>query len=140
MAGRIADGATFGRALSRGLRRRCPRCGSRGTFESYFKLRERCPACGYQFERESGYWVGAITINMVVAEATFFGVFLAVVLLTMPGVDWGPLLLVAFGTNAVVPVLFYPFSKTVWMAVDLYFHPYKKEEEEIDLRERGSRL
>lgn len=123
-------GSSFGGAIRRGLRRRCPRCGGKGIFDSYFKLKERCPHCEYPFERESGYWVGAMTINIAVAEAAFFLLFIVVVLATMPDVDWAPLLLVAVVTNALVPVLFYPFSKTVWMAGDLYFHKYRSEEEE----------
>jgi hypothetical protein len=31
-------------------------------------------------------------------------------------------------TNMVVPVLFYPLSKTVWVAIDIYFHPLPTEE------------
>jgi uncharacterized protein (DUF983 family) len=115
--------------MKRGLLRRCPRCGNGGIFDSYFKLKESCPTCGYSFERESGYWVGAIAINMAVAEAIFFVVFIAAILATMPGVEWIPLLFVALITNAVVPVLFYPFSKTVWMAGDLYFHRDREEED-----------
>ena len=130
------DDYTFGKAVVRGLRRRCPRCGNGGIFDSYFKLKESCPTCRYSFERESGYWVGALTVNTAVAIAVFFVVFMAAVLLTMPGVDWILLLIVAVITNAVVPVLFYPFSKTVWMAGDLYFHRYRDGEGDVDLRER----
>lgn len=130
-----ADGTTFGKAMVRGLLRRCPRCGKGGIFSSYFRLRESCPTCGYSFERESGYWVGAMVVNMGVAMAVFFVVFIAAVLATMPGVDWVPLLVVTLVTNALVPVLFYPFSKTVWMAGDLYFHRYKEGEQAWDLKE-----
>lgn len=70
--------------------------------------------------------MGAIVVNMAVAEILFFLLFIAVVLATMPGVEWGPLLIVAVATNAVVPVIFYPFSKTVWMAGDLYFHKHRE--------------
>jgi uncharacterized protein (DUF983 family) len=135
----LAKESTFGEAMRRGLLRRCPRCGGKGIFDSYFKLKETCPTCGYSFERESGYWVGAMTVNIAVAEAIFFVVFIAVILATMPDVDWVPLLMVALITNAVVPVLFYPFSKTVWMAGDLYFHRYSEEEGAVDLRERTPR-
>ena len=114
--------------MARGLRRRCPRCAARGIFDGYFKLKDRCPACAYPFERESGYWVGAIAINMAVAELIFFLLFIGVVLATMPGVDWGPLLVVALVTNGLIPVIFYPFSKTIWMAGDLYFHRYREDE------------
>jgi uncharacterized protein (DUF983 family) len=139
MARRAAQrgGGGLASAVGRGLLRRCPRCRSRGIFASYFKLKEACPTCGYPFERESGYWVGAIVINMAVAEIAFFFLFIGVVLLTMPDVEWGPLLIVALVTNAIMPVVFYPLSKTVWMAVDLHFHPHQ-EERDVDLTERGS--
>jgi hypothetical protein len=29
---------------------------------------------------------------------------------------------VALLTNGLLPVVFYPWSKTIWMALDLYFH------------------
>jgi uncharacterized protein (DUF983 family) len=129
--------SSLGAALRRGLRRRCPRCSSKGIFDSYFKLKETCPSCGYRFERESGYWVGAITINMAVAEIIFFILFITVILATMPGVEWGPLLIVAVVTNGLVPLVFYPFSKTVWMAIDLHFHRFREDESSVDLREMG---
>jgi uncharacterized protein (DUF983 family) len=103
--------------------RRCPRCGGRKIFASWFRLEPACPACGYSFERESGYWVGAIQVNLAVTESLFMLVFLITLFATMPAVPWQPLLIVALVTNAVFPWFFYPYSKTLWMALDLYFHP-----------------
>ncbi len=84
---------------------------------------ERCPECGYSFAREDGYWVGALIVNIAVAEAWFAVLFAAVVLATMPDVTWQPLLVVAVVTNGILPIVFYPYSKTLWMAVDLHIHP-----------------
>jgi hypothetical protein len=53
-----------------------------------------------------------------------FGIFfVATLILTAPDFPWVPLLLVAVGTNAFVPLVFYPLSKTIWVAFDLYMHP-----------------
>ena len=47
----------------------CPRCGKTKVFEkppNPFKLprmRERCEACGYKFDREPGYFLGAMYIS-----------------------------------------------------------------------------
>jgi uncharacterized protein (DUF983 family) len=106
----------------RGLRKRCPRCGTKGIFTSWSKLVPACPSCGLVFEREEGYWVGAIIVNTAVTETTFFLLFIGTILITMPDVAWGPLLGVALGTNAIVPIWFYPRSKTLWVAIDNYFH------------------
>jgi uncharacterized protein (DUF983 family) len=112
----------LGRLLGRALRRRCPRCGEK-VFEGWFKMYERCPRCAHLYERESGYWVMAIVINTAVMEALFAILFLSVVLASMPDVDWRSLLIALVITNGMFPVFFYPFSKTIWVAIDLYMHP-----------------
>lgn len=65
--------------------------------------------------------VGAIMINTAVTEAVFGALFIGTLLLTAPEVPWQPLLAVALATNGIFPWIFYPHSKTIWMAVDLYF-------------------
>lgn len=86
-------------------------------------MRERCPRCDLRFERESeGYWLGAIALNLGVTEALFAVAFVGGMLLTWPEVPWGALAAVVIGLNAVVPLVFYPFSKTLWVAVDAMLH------------------
>ncbi|MBI2555767.1 MAG: hypothetical protein HYV92_15375 [Candidatus Rokubacteria bacterium] len=55
--GRIAQ------SLLRGIRLRCPRCGHAPIFRGWFVLLARCPLCGLAFEREPGYFVGAMYVN-----------------------------------------------------------------------------
>lgn len=38
--------ATFWRAIQRGMRRRCPRCGEAPLFRKWLKSQERCAHCG----------------------------------------------------------------------------------------------
>ena len=111
--------------LARGVRKRCPMCGGSKVFRTFFAMNPACSRCGYTFERESGYWTGAMIVNIAVAEIWFALLFGAVVLATMPDVAWVPLLVVALVTNGLLPIVFYPHSKTLWMALDLYFHPVK---------------
>jgi uncharacterized protein (DUF983 family) len=113
----------LGTLLGRALKRRCPRCGTGRPFSGWFRMMESCPDCGHRYERESGYWVTALIVNTAVTEAVFGVLFVAVLIATIPDVPWLPVLLVAAATNVIVPVLFYPLSKTVWVAIDLYFHP-----------------
>jgi hypothetical protein len=57
-----------------------------------------------------------------------FGImFVAGIFATAPDVQWLPLLVIGVVTNLFVPVLFFPFSKTVWVALDLYFHPPEED-------------
>ncbi len=92
---------------------------------------ERCPGCGLRFEREEGYWVGAMIVNIAVAELSFLTVLVGGIALTWPDVPWGLLTVVAVGVNAVVPIAFYPHSKTIWMALDVLLHRMDTQDHDV---------
>ncbi len=56
-------------------------------------------------------------------EAIFGILFVAGLVMTAPDFQWQPLLAIGIATNVLVPLVFYPMSKTVWVAFDLYMHP-----------------
>jgi uncharacterized protein (DUF983 family) len=107
--------------LARGLTRRCPRCGSGKLFRHYLSMVPDCPGCGLHFEREQGYWAGALAINIMSVGALFAVSFLVAMVLTVPDVPI-PLLLSIFVPMMLIgPIVWYPFSKTIWVAVDRAF-------------------
>ncbi len=118
----------LGPLVRRALLRRCPVCGAKGIFASWSRLKPRCPACSYRFERESGYWVSAIIVNTAVTFSLFGIFFVGVLIVTYPDVSWGPVLLIGAVTNVLFPVFFFPLSKTVLMAFDLWVHPLREGE------------
>src|SRR4051794_22615011 len=112
--------------VGRGLIRHCPNCGSGHLFRGWFRMVDCCPRCGHRFDREEGFWLGAYVINFAVTEAALAVVFAAYIVMqardnssSMPVAPWLVAgLIVAVG----VPLLFYPFSKTIWAAIDLVMH------------------
>jgi uncharacterized protein (DUF983 family) len=110
---------------ARALALRCPRCGGGGILRGWFALKHHCPTCDLVFTRgEAGdYWLGGYTINFLVAE--FAAVILTViaVLLTLPDVPWGRVGLVALAAATLLPILCFPFSRTLWLALDLMARP-----------------
>jgi uncharacterized protein (DUF983 family) len=109
--------------LTRGLRKRCPNCGAGDLFTSFFTIRSRCPECHVVFEREEGYWLGAMIVAIGVTEALFGIWFVAGMLLTWPDVPWTMLLIGGLVLNATIPVISYPWSKTTWMGLHHAFVP-----------------
>jgi uncharacterized protein (DUF983 family) len=110
--------------MGRALTRRCPYCGSPNIYESYFALREQCPRCGIHFEREEGYFLGAYALNLITAE--FVGLGLAIFLIFKTDLQHLSLIwqeAIAVALAIAFPVIFFPFSRTVWIAMDLIFHP-----------------
>jgi len=110
-----------GRMLWRGFMRRCPRCGAGHLFERWFRMVPDCPQCRLHFEREEGYWAGALAINIAIAGIVFVVVLAPWVALTIPDVPVLPMLAVAIPLMILVPIVAYPWSKTIWMAVDRAF-------------------
>lgn len=109
------------RKLGRGLTRHCARCGQGHLFRKWFTMLPDCPRCGLHFEREQGYWTGAIVVNTIVIGGLFALIFVGTLIATAPDIPIVPLLLVVVPLMAIGPLLFYPWSKTIWVAIDLAF-------------------
>ena len=111
------------RMLGRALARRCVVCGGRGVFSGYFTLREACPSCGFPFEREEGYWVGAMILNIGGAQLAFFAFLLGGLTLTWPDPPWIFFLVGGISLMIAFPIAFYPWSKALWLCGDLMVRP-----------------
>ena len=89
-------------------------------------MTDTCPGCGHRFEREQGYWLGAVIINTAATFALFIAIGIAIISTTWPEVPWNVVLVVTLVFNGLFPLLFYPFSKTIWVALDLAVRPVEE--------------
>lgn len=104
------------KTLARALRLRCPVCGESSVFRAPFQVRHHCPACRALFQREAGFFVGAIMLNVVATEGVVLLAF-GLCLLALGG--GGTLTLpVLFAVALLFPVLFYHHSWSLWLAGD----------------------
>lgn len=117
-----------GLAFRRGLRGRCPNCGGGKLFTGLADLKPECPRCGFRFEREDGYWVGAMTVLMAVVLIVFGLFFIGGMLVFWPDVPWNTLVWGGVGLNILVPFVLYGWSKTVWLGLDMAFSPARDDE------------
>lgn len=75
--------------------------------------------------------VGAYMFNIIAAELLFACLFVGVLVVTWPTPPWR---LITWGSAVlmlVMPLLFYPFSKTLFLAFDLAFRPAGFEPGEV---------
>jgi len=107
--------------LGRGLIKHCPVCGSGHLFKRWTNMVDHCPRCGWNFEHEEGYWVGAMSFNIAITELVFAALLAIVVLSTWPSIPVLELVIIGLVLNGLFPIFYYPFSKTLWTAVDLAF-------------------
>ena len=105
--------------LVRGVTLRCPNCGGRTLFPSGVSLRlnQTCPQCHLRFEKDEGFFLGAMSLNYGVT----LGVFLVpVALLWYAGkLSDGAATWLAIVLSLVVPVLLYRASRS-WQLM-LYY-------------------
>jgi len=113
----------------RALRLRCPHCGGGPIFVTWSRLVPNCPVCGLGLERgEEGYWLGAYFFNLMAVEAVFTVWVVGFLALTWPSPPWDLFQITTVLLMAVTPFLFFPFSKTLFLAFDLMVRPVSEED------------
>jgi Protein of unknown function (DUF983) len=99
---------------------------------SWFTMNWRCAACGLRFERsheeEHDYWLGAYTLNFIATELVFAAALVIVLFVTWPDPPWRRLLYGGGAVMVVTPIVLYPFSRALWLAIDLAFRPAQPED------------
>ena len=108
----------FGRMLHNGVNLKCPAWRHEPLFHSFLRMPEKCGKCGYVYEREPGYFIGAIYINMIVTLLTVVLGFYAALWLLDPRLSnqiifWGLF-------SVVFPVLFFRTTRGLWVNFDYY--------------------
>ena len=74
-----------------------PTVGSGDLFAGWFRVPERCPRCHLRLQRDEGGFLGAMTINYVVAAAVWLVVLVTWLVLDLPDVHVAVLTTVSLG-------------------------------------------
>jgi uncharacterized protein (DUF983 family) len=122
----VTEQSSFATKIGRALFLRCPRCGSTGIVKTWFSLRDRCPSCELKLGRgeDSDYWLGAYAINLVLAEG--LAVIIAITLLWTTWPDYMAAQITGIALAVLLPIVLFPFSRTLWLAWDLTFRPQEE--------------
>lgn len=108
------------------FRQLCPRCRSGRIFRSsvywgFPKMNDRCPTCGLHFDREPGYFLGAMYISYGLALAVISGFGAVLWVLTSLRLDkiaiWAVVLFLPFA-----PMLTF-MSRVLWIYLDQTIDP-----------------
>jgi uncharacterized protein (DUF983 family) len=111
------------------LHQRCPRCRlgkifPRSVFVGFPKMHERCPVCQLRFERESGYFLGAMYISYALALLTI--ALIATFLWAIT--DWWitkDTIWAVFLFLPLAPAITY-FSRVLWIYLDQTLDPDRR--------------
>jgi hypothetical protein len=90
-------------------------------------MQDHCPTCGLALERgeKSDFWIGAYVFNLAVGELIAIGIPIALIIAAWPNPQWTKVEVVAVILAVSLPFVFFPFSRTLWLAWDLSFRPFE---------------
>ena len=101
---------------------RCPRCGGARIFRGRLAMHATCPACGLRFEREPGYFTGAMYVSYILALPVLGICVLAVYLLAPSLSFWASVAAAVVLFLPWVPAIF-RYSRIIWIHLDQTIDP-----------------
>jgi uncharacterized protein (DUF983 family) len=109
--------STFRTQIVSIARLRCPRCHEGAAFRSLLTMHDSCPVCGQVFEREPGYFVGAMYVSYALAIPVYLAVAALLGFLLR---GWSDLAILALALPLFVPFapLLFRYSRVIWMHLD----------------------
>ena len=108
------------RAITRCL---CPRCRRGRIFFSHFKMHSTCPVCDLKFQREAGYFLGAMYVQYFLI-APLLGLLIFVLSFILPD-DWPAYQVVLPAIVLYLPFLpaVFRYSRIIWIHLDRALDP-----------------
>src|SRR5205085_1257657 len=99
------------------LRQRCPRCRRGPMFRGLLTMNDPCPVCGLIFQREEGYFLGAMYVSSAFSMGLMLAAY-ALVAAVVPDAGLGlTALLILLLYLPLVPAVF-RYSRVLWVYFD----------------------
>jgi uncharacterized protein (DUF983 family) len=109
-------------ALLAMLFQRCPVCRRGQVFSGQFAMHERCPCCDLKFEREQGYFMGAMYVSYPLS-VPILGLLIWIGYILLPSVRIEFVIgLALLAYLPFVPAVF-RYSRVLWMFFDHWASP-----------------
>src|SRR5688500_10230304 len=102
------------------LRLRCPRCLEGRVFQGMLRMHPKCLRCGLSFEREPGYYLGAMYFSYTLAVLFALPSCVVLFFLNVPAI-WNAL--AGAGEIALISPFLVRYSRVLWLHFDQRFNP-----------------
>ncbi len=107
------------RGIARGL---CPRCRAGAIFSTLIKMNDKCRQCGLVFDREPGYFAGAMYISYAMALPIALASSLVLGFL-FPAWSFERVVATAFVLLLPLSPILFRFSRILWIYFDRKVDP-----------------
>lgn len=116
------------------LKTKCPRChqgdlflkSNPYSFGNMLTMHEHCPNCGLRYERESGFFYGAMYISYAINIALFVTATVGYYLFLKPFVNWKWYILGYVGLSALLTPVIFRLSRSIWLMIMTKYDPEKR--------------
>jgi uncharacterized protein (DUF983 family) len=109
------------RRLAAVIALRCPRCLDGHVWRGFITMNPTCPVCGLVFDRESGYFAGAMVISYAIAVPVLATIVIALIL--VGGLDVGVALIIGNTSYLILVPFIFRYSRVVWLHLDWLIDP-----------------
>ena len=109
-------------AFAAALRQLCPRCREGSIFSHWLRMHPRCPRCGLRFEREPGYFLGAMYFSYPLS-IPILGILILAWHLLLPG--WRIEFVIGLAAISYIPFMppVYRYSRVFWIYFERWANP-----------------
>lgn len=111
------------RAAVRCIRLLCPECGRESIFRKQFNVKHHCDSCATLFQREDGFFMGSILVNVVVTEIVILVCYVALLLI---GIDASLIIKLLLVIAIVFPLIAYHHCWSFWLGFNHLVNPLPK--------------
>ncbi|MFO0913320.1 MAG: DUF983 domain-containing protein [Pirellulales bacterium] len=105
--------------VERALRLRCPRCGIGRLFTGWFRMSPTCSECGLKYEREPGFFLGAIYFNY--GLTALISAFAYPILLFSGTLHRQQTFAVTIAFVILFPLWFFRYARSLWLGFDYFW-------------------
>jgi len=109
------------RRLTAVLRLRCPNCLEGRVWRGFVSMNALCSVCGLAFDRESGYFAGAMVVSYALAVPILAAMVIALIMLG--GLDVVVALIIGNTAYLVLVPFIFRYSRVVWLHLDWLIDP-----------------
>jgi len=104
------------------LRQRCPRCKEGKVFAAGTRMNPDCPVCQLHFEREAGYFLGAMYVSYGMMSILLMGLMFIGTLI-WPNLDLGWMIVLAIVVSLPLVPMIFRYSRVIWITFERWALP-----------------
>ncbi len=116
------------------IKMKCPRCHKGDLFETknpfswkkLTKMHEKCSNCNLKYERETGFFYGAMYISSIINMLLFVASLIIYYIYFDERIDWRIYMLGYILFTVLITPLLYRLSRSIWLEIFIDYQPQEK--------------